>query len=239
MKIARDKNGIAILAEEADKINAPFFCVGCKNKLSLHREKNNFFFSHLPSEHCDYADEDPEITIAKVNLYKYLKKEFKDISLEKYYNGFKSDISFKFKEQIVSIDFFTLKTNKDYIQNKTETFTKNNIYILWVSLENLFKKRIKENTVFALDSELFIQEIYIKKIFLLNKFNLFLPVNLFVNNSYLNKKINKNINISTVTFYNPRPFKSFFLKEENPYQGKGMIRKILTSYVDFNGGKKQ
>lgn len=239
MRIAREKYGRAVLAEEANKVNEPFFCIGCKKKLSLHQEKNNFFFSHLPSEHCYYADEDPEITTHRINLYKYLKKEFKDISLEKYYNGFKSDISFKFKDQIVSIDFFTLKTSKDYIQNKTEAFTKNNIYILWVSLESLFKKRIKENTVFALDSELFVQELYIKKIFLLNKFNLFFPINLFVNKSYLNKKINKNINISSVTFYSPRPFNSFFLKEEIPYQGKGMIRKILTSYVDFNGGKKQ
>ncbi len=240
MKIARDKYGRTFIAEESTNFHAPFFCIGCKSKLSLHNhsDKKHNFFAHLPGEHCYYADEPQELTFAKINIYKSLKNIVDKIELEKYIHGFKSEILFTIDGKQVSINFFNYKTSVEYIRNKTEKYSQNDIYSFWVIPSNIFKKRVIKNQFYALESDLFIQSLYYKKIFLWDNKNYFTPVSLDYFRSYNNKKVNKIITICNIIFFKSRPLKAFFPKDEKPFNEKQIFRKIFTTYINFKKEEK-
>jgi hypothetical protein len=241
MKIARDKYGKSVLAEDASLfLHSPFKCIGCKKRLSLHHETipSEKFFSHLPGSHCSYSDELKEITNAKISLFKYLRYLFHDIKLESYLFGFKSEISFTYKEQIVSINFFSLQTDTDYLKNKLNAFTKNNIFSLFLLPEHLFNQRLSNNIFNALEQDLFIQSVYIQKMFLISSHNEIIPVFLEKQRIYLNKKLNKQIIVCKPFYFEPVLLSSFYFKEELAYKDIVPLRKLFTTFIPKKGVTK-
>jgi competence protein CoiA len=122
-----------------------YFCPVCEQSVSLKAgEERIWHFAHVRDKSC-YVKHEPETEYhvkGKITLYKWLKKQYKEVELEQYLPEIKQrpDIFVETPWGKVAIEFQCSTISEKEIQKRTNMYVKKRIIPLWI----LARKRLKK-----------------------------------------------------------------------------------------------
>jgi competence CoiA-like predicted nuclease len=126
-----------VLAWDVTKEDGPFSCPACKEEVLVKKGRVRVHhFAHIPPCDCIYGVGESEIhRTAKVEIYQALSKhsQVTKLKLERYMGEVRPDISFYLGNVPIAIEVQVSTLSLDTIDQRTRTYTKRGIYLLWLS----------------------------------------------------------------------------------------------------------
>lgn len=141
MLTSKNEHG-SVIASAVSKSDGPFFCIGCGARTMLKQGGIRIpHFSHYPDEGCGYGAGETELhREAKLAIYNALKScsSVQDLELERPMGAVRPDIYYYDKgvEAEIAIEVQVSSLQPEEIQDRTEEYAEQGIYVLWVSPMN-------------------------------------------------------------------------------------------------------
>jgi competence CoiA-like predicted nuclease len=148
MLSAWNQPGEAVLAEEVELADDPFYCPAYRDQLVLKKgRKVVAHFAHRPDTECEYTNEgeSEEHRLTKLEIYWALLHVpgVTNVRLERYLRQVRPDVSFVVNGQLVAIEIQLSLLSCEKIEWRTKAYARKNIAVLWMpsfSME-LFEER--------------------------------------------------------------------------------------------------
>lgn len=135
---------IRVYAEECHDRKVDYRCPECGEKVILAKGSVKIpHFKHEAHTACEYSGETMEHLRVKAWLYRNLKRR-PDIEVVEAecsrFKGIRPDVAFKLQGKWVGFEIQRSGISKEEIIDRCEKYARNNVYILWVATEKLYKK---------------------------------------------------------------------------------------------------
>lgn len=182
MLTALNSNKKRVVAFETNKVDGPFFCSHCNQSLTLKKgEKKEHHFAHLSNSDCPHENESAEHMLIKTEIYKSLKKasNVTDCELEKSFGENRPDLFAVINGVKVAIEVQLSHLSVEKIQERTVSYHRKGIHVLWVGSYSRFLDRVdldNGNTLTIKDWEKWVHTMYLGQMFLWKKESLLIPV---------------------------------------------------------------
>lgn len=141
----RKYDNLKVIGSEITKdLNQVYYCDFCNNDVIHHRSESKIKIGHFKHKagdsHCPNSKGESEIHLqTKLEIYNYIRlnwgKALNIIEVEKWLFGktIRSDIYIETKRGLkIAIEVQASSLNVSEIKRRTENYTKNNIYTLWI-----------------------------------------------------------------------------------------------------------